>query len=87
MANHKQAEKRARQNLKRRDRNRFHKSTMRTAIKKVRAAIAQGDAGEADRLLRAAVARIHRTASKGAIHRNKAARTVSRLARAVARLK
>lgn len=83
MASHKQAEKRARQNLSRRLRNRFQKTTMRTAIKQVRTAIAQGDASEAQRLLRAAVSHIASTASKNAIHRNKAARTISRLTKAV----
>ena len=59
---------------------------MRTAIKKVRKAIEDGDKGEATRLLNLAVTKIQRTASRGAIHRNKAARTVSRLMRAVAGL-
>lgn len=86
MANHAQAEKRARQNVKRRDSNRLHKASMRTAIKKVRKAIKQGDRSEATRLLTQAVSRIQRTASRGAIHRNKAARTVSRLSRAVAKM-
>ncbi len=86
MANHPQAEKRARQNDKCRDRNRLHKTAMRTAIKKVRKAIEDGDKGEATRLLNLAVTKIQRTASRGAIHRNKAARTVSRLMRAVAGL-
>ena len=57
---------------------------MRTAIKKVRKAITDGDKGEATRLLNLAVTHIQRTATHGAIHRNKAARTVSRLMRAVA---
>jgi small subunit ribosomal protein S20 len=86
LANHPQAEKRARQNVKRRNQNRLHKASMRTAIKKVRKAISQGDRSEASRLLQQAVSRIHRTASRGAIHRNKAARTVSRLSRAVAKM-
>ena len=83
MANHPQAEKRARQNSKRRQTNRFHKASMRTAIKKVRTAIAAGDKAEAAKLLPEAISRINRVASRGAIHRNTAARSVSRLTRAV----
>jgi len=59
---------------------------MRTAIRRLRKALEAGDKTEAAQLLGPAVSRINRTASRGAIHRNKAARTVSRLARAVASL-
>lgn len=86
MANHPQAEKRARQNEKRRDRNRLHKTAMRSAIRKLRTAIESGDKSEAGQLLQAAVSRISRTASRGAIHANKAARTVSRLTRALLKM-
>jgi small subunit ribosomal protein S20 len=83
LATHPQAEKRARQNLKRRANNRLHKTTMRTTVKKVRAAIAEGDTAEAAKLLPEAVSRIASVASHGAIHRNTAARTIARLTRAV----
>lgn len=86
MANHPQAEKRARQNDKRRERNREHKTAMRTAIRKLRKAIETGDKPEASKLLNAAISRISRTASRGAIHANKAARTVSRLTRALLKM-
>ena len=56
---------------------------MRTLIKKVRAAIAQGDQAEASRLLPGTLAKIARVSSRGAIHRNTAARTIARLTRAV----
>jgi len=56
---------------------------MRTLIKKVRTAVDQGDDAEATRLLPVALAKISRVASRGAIHRNTAARTISRLNRAV----
>lgn len=59
---------------------------MRTAIRKLRKALDAGDKTEAAELLSAAVSKISRTASRGAIHCNKAARTVSRLTRAVANL-
>jgi small subunit ribosomal protein S20 len=51
MANTKSADKRARQALKRRDRNRDHVSTMRTAVKRLRKAVASGDAKTAQDLL------------------------------------
>lgn len=83
MPNHKSAMKRARQNEKRRIRNRKVKSSMRTAVKRVRAAIEQGDAGTAAEHLPGAVRLIQRAASKGVLHANTAQRSVSRLVRAV----
>jgi small subunit ribosomal protein S20 len=83
MANTKSAEKRARQSEKRRERNRGARSTMRTAIKKVRGAVDAGDAGQAEQALAAAVSIIDRSAKKNVVHRNTAARTKSRLVKAV----
>lgn len=56
---------------------------MRTVIKRVRTAVEQGDNTEATRLLPTAISQIARVASRGAIHRNTAARTIARLSRAV----
>lgn len=84
MANHKQAEKRNRQRLKRRARNLTHLSSMRTFIKRVRRALDGGDATTAKASLPAAITAITKAASKGVIHRNTASRYVSRLTRAVA---
>ena len=83
MANHKSAEKRMRQDLVRRDRNRSARTAMRTAIKKLRSAIEGGNADEAKGLLSATLGAVDATAKKGVIHRNAAARTKSRLTRAV----
>lgn len=83
MANTKQARKRVRQNEERRQHNKHYKSRMRSAIKKVETAVRQGDKQSAQQALETAVPEIDRTASKGAIHRNAAARTVSRLTRKV----
>lgn len=83
MANHKSAIKRIRQNKLRNLRNRYWRSTLRTAVKKVRTAIASGDAEAAQTQLRAAVGTINRVASKGVIHKNQASRRVSRLSKAV----
>jgi small subunit ribosomal protein S20 len=86
MANTKSAEKRARQEPVRRARNRTHASTLRTAVKKLRATIATGDAQAARTLLPATLRTVDATASKGIVHRNAAARTKSRLTKAVAKL-
>lgn len=79
MANIKQARKRARQNESRRDHNGASRSQMRTASKKVIKAIQAGDREQAETALRTAVARIDKTAQKGIIHKNTAARQKSRL--------
>ena len=86
MANTKSAEKRIRQSLKRRARNRAHRSTMKTTIKALRVAVASGDAGLAGELLPKAVSILDAMALKGVIQANAAARTKSRLTRAVAAL-
>lgn len=83
MANTKSAEKRIRQSAKRNERNRAARSAMRTAIKKVRAAADAGDAASAETALREAVQLIDRTVTKNVVHRNTAARTKSRLVKAV----
>ena len=79
MANSPQSRKRARQAERHRQRNAGQKSKVRTYIKKVQAAIAGGDAKQADAALAAATPVIDRAASKGIMHKNKAARHKSRL--------
>ena len=86
MANHKSAEKRVRQTEKRRQRNKHVLSTMRTYIKRVRIAIADGNAEDATERLKAATQSLAKAASKGVIHRNQARRKISRLTKAVAGL-
>jgi len=86
MANSKSALKRARQNEKRRDHNRAARSRMRTAVKKLRTAVEAGEKATASELLPATVRLVNATARKGIIHDNTAARTTSRLTRAVAKL-
>ena len=77
MANHKSAEKRVRQTEKRRQRNKHVLSTMRTYIKRVRVAIADGNAEDATERLKAATQALAKAASKGVIHRNQARRKIS----------
>ncbi len=79
MANIKSAKKRARQAVGRRARNMAQRSRMRTAIKKVLAAVASGDKSAAEAAYKAAVPEIDRMAGRGIVHRNKAARHKSRL--------
>ena len=83
MANSPQARKRARQGEARRRHNASFRSMVRTYIKKVDAAIADGDQSAAATAYNDAVPVIDRMAEKGIIHKNKAARHKSRLNYAV----
>lgn len=86
MANTKSAEKQARRSIVRQERNRALRSRMRTAVKKVRAAVAAGDRSSAEVALKEAVSVVDATVTKGVIHANTAARTKSRLTVAVSDL-
>ncbi|MGQ8365104.1 30S ribosomal protein S20 [Glaciecola sp. 1036] len=79
MANIKSAKKRAIQAEKRRKHNASRRSMTRTCIKKVVAAIDAGDKEAAQNAFAAAVPVLDRMATKGLIHKNKAARHKSRL--------
>ncbi len=79
MANHKSAEKRARQTKRRTVANSARRSRVRTSIKKVEEAIASGDKKAATAALRAAQPEIQRGADKRVVPPNAAARRVSRL--------
>ena len=79
MANIKSAKKRVRQDKRRAESNRARISRIRTYLKKVELAIAGGDKDAAAAALRAAQPELMRGVTKGALHRNKAARTMSRL--------
>jgi small subunit ribosomal protein S20 len=79
LANIASAKKRARQAEKHRQHNASLRSMVRTYIKKVQTAIAAGDKKVAEESLQAAVPVIDRMASKGLLHKNKAARHKSRL--------
>jgi small subunit ribosomal protein S20 len=85
VANHKSAEKRNRQRVKRRARNLSHLSSMRTFMKRVRRLLESGDAEGAKASLPTAITAITKAASKGVIHGNTASRYVSRLTVAVAK--
>ncbi len=83
MTTHRSAEKRVRQNLKRRARNRSNLSQLRSRVRKLRAAVDQGDASQARQDLPETLAQLDRARRKGVVHRNAAARSKSRLARKV----
>lgn len=83
MANSKQAKKRAVQSEKRRQHNASRRSMMRTLTKKVIAAIEAGDKELATTQFAAAVPVLDRYATKGLIHKNKAARSKARLNAAI----
>ncbi|MDR2688956.1 MAG: 30S ribosomal protein S20 [Azoarcus sp.] len=78
MANSAQARKRARQMLKQRAHNASLRSTLRTAIKRVRQAIVAGDKVLAQKVFQDSVSIVDRIADKKIIHKNKAARHKSR---------
>ena len=86
MANHKSAEKRVRQNIKRNEINRSNRSALRTQIKKLRAAIAGQDKPQSGELLSPTVSLIDKAVNKGIIHKNTAARYKSRLTKHVTEL-
>ena len=83
MPQHKSAAKRVLTNQKAQQRNRMIHSTMKTSIKKVRAASTKEEAGQA---LHQATSLIDRTVSKGVIHKYAGARYKSRLVHLVRRM-
>ena len=86
MAHHASAKKRIRQGEKRRAQNRKNVSQLKTQVKKLRAAIAEGNAEAAKKLLPETVGEIDKAAKKGVVHDNAAARYKSRLSRKVSAL-
>lgn len=79
MANSPQAKKRARQNERRAAVNKTRRSRIRTYLRKVEEAIASGDKDAATAALRAAQPEMMRGVTKGVMHKNTAARKMSRL--------
>lgn len=83
MANIKSAKKRILVNRTKATRNKAIKSAVKTAAKKVEAAVANKDKEAASSALVEAISTIDKAASKGVYHKNTAARKVSRLSKAV----
>jgi small subunit ribosomal protein S20 len=83
----KSAKKRLRQNVVRRARNRSTRATLKTFIRRVREAVAAGDATKAASEFRLATKKLDQAAGAGVLHRNAAARTKSRLSAAIKAMK
>ena len=77
---HKSTIRRARQADRRHERNRATLNTVKTLIKKVQSAVAGKKTDEAKTSLLEATSMIGKAVSKGVLHRNTAARRISRLA-------
>jgi len=83
LANIASAKKRARQTAERRRHNQARRSMMRTQLKRVAQAIEAGDKAKAEVAYHEAVPVLDRFATRGLIHKNKAARHKSRLAKQI----
>lgn len=77
---HKSAIKRARQSIKRHQRNKAILHGTKTVAKKVKTAVADKNPELAQSLLRDATSALHKAVTKGALHRNTASRRISKLA-------
>ncbi len=87
MAHSLSAKKRVRQNVKRRLINRARKSEIKTLIKGLDAAVAGGDKKNAGEQYKLLVKKLDKISAKKTIHKNKAARIKSRLARKLSKIK
>jgi small subunit ribosomal protein S20 len=83
MANTKSAKKAARQALRRTEVNKSRRTRMRTAIRKAEEAITGADANMALKALEAAQSQLMKAAQKGIVHKNMAARKISRLSKRI----
>ncbi len=86
MANIKSAKKRIRQIERRSAVNRNRLTRMRTYVKQVEEAIANGDAAAAQTAFNEAQPQMMRSAQKGLLHRNTASRKLSRLSKQIKNL-
>jgi len=83
VANHKSAEKRARQDVKRREYNKSIKSRVKTSVKSVLASVNDKNGEAAQARLADTIKVIDKAAAKNVFHKNAAARKVSRLTKKV----
>lgn len=86
MANTPQAKKRIRRNAKRAEINHSRVSRIRTFIKAVESAIATGKKADAADALKKVQPEIARGVARGVVHKNTAARKMSRLSKRVSQL-
>ena len=83
MANHASAAKRARQTIKRTERNRFYKTRIKNMTRTLKEAVEAGDSTKAAEALKVVNKNFHKYVSKGILKKNTAARKVSRLSKLV----
>jgi small subunit ribosomal protein S20 len=86
MANTPQAKKRIRRNDRRAEINGARVSRIRTFIKAVESALSSGNKADAAEALRKAQPELARGVARGVVHKNTAARKISRLSKRVAAL-
>jgi len=86
MANTPQAKKRIRRNDRRAEINGARVSRIRTFVKQVEAALESGDKAQAEAAIRKVQPEMARGVAKGVVHKNTAARKISRLTRRIAAL-
>ena len=86
MANSPQAKKRIRRNNNRAEINGARMSRIRTQVKKVEVAVLAGDKKAAEEALKVAQPELAKGVAKGVLHKNTAARRMSRLSKRVAAL-
>lgn len=79
MANTQSAIKRIRSSERKRKTNQVHRSRARTYVRRTRQLIARGDLQEAEAMAQQAASALDKAAQKGIIHKNRAARSKSRL--------
>jgi len=87
MANHESSKKRIRRNARRAVINGVRRSRVRTFVKKIELALAGGDVQKAGEAFLAAQPEIQRSVAKGIMHKNTAARKLSRLSARIKALK
>ena len=86
MANIKSQIKRIKTNAKAQERNKAYRSELKTYVRKVRTAVAAGDADASAKALREASRKLDKAVSKGVIHKNQAANRKSALAKALQKI-
>jgi len=87
MPNIKSAKKRVKTDLVKKERNKAELASMKTAMKKVKVAVKENNKDEAVSLLNNANKKIDKAVTSGLIHKNKAARDKSKLAKIVDNIK
>lgn len=87
MPNSASAKKRLRQNEDRRQKNRSARAAVRTQVKKVRSAVTAGEVEKSETEFKVAAKKLDQAAAKGLLHANAAARTKSRLSKAIKGIK